>query len=155
MSFVVKGISENISSKVRSEMVSPQYRSLPAFTSVANGYGPCRSCLNTFNEGMEDRTSFTYNPVEGVLDLPQPGPVFIHSEECERFVDNSFPRGIRGLPMYFEAFDSEGMLDSRVRVAEGSEDEQINSLLAKETVDFLHIRNAEAGCFIARIERSV
>lgn len=154
MSFIVKGISENISGSVRREMVSPQYRSLPAFTSVANGYGPCRSCLRTFIEGEEDRTSFTYNPVERVLDLPQPGPVFIHSEECERFVDNSFPAGIRGLPMYFEAFDREGIMHSRVRVAEGSEDEQINSLLAEGTVDFLHIRNAEAGCFIARIERA-
>lgn len=153
MSFVVMGISENISSTVRNEMVSPQYRSLPAFTSVANGYGPCRSCLRTFDQGEEDRTSFTYNPVDGILDLPQPGPVFIHSEECDRFVDSSFPQGIRGLPMYFESFDRDGMMRSRVLVTEGSEDEQIVSLLSEETVDFLHVRNAEAGCFIARIER--
>lgn len=154
MSFIVKGISENISSTVRSEFVSPQYRSLPAFTSVANGYGPCRSCLHTFDEGNEDRTSFTYNPVEGILDLPQPGPVFIHSEECERFIGTSFPQGIRGLPMYLEAFDSDGMLRSRVRVVDESEDTQISKLFEEPAVDFLHIRNAEAGCFIARIERN-
>lgn len=154
MTFRVISISEKIAEKVRRSMVSPQYPSLPAFSSVANGYGPCRSCLRTFDEGNENRTSFTYDPVEGILDLPQPGPVFIHSANCEKFVGNEFPEGLRGLPMFFEAFDNIGDLLHRVRVETGSEGSQINSLFADERVNFLHIRNAEAGCFIARVERS-
>jgi len=134
-------------------MVSPQYPSLPAFSSVANGYGPCRSCLGTFDEGNDYRTSFTYDPVEGILDLSQPGPVFIHSAKCERYAGNAFPEGLRGIPMYFEAFDSIGSLLHRVRAEIGTEGSQINSLFADENVEFLHIRNAEAGCFIARVEK--
>jgi len=56
--------------------------------------------------------------------------------------------------MYFEAFDNIGDLLHRVRVETSSEGSQINSLFADERVNFLHIRNAEAGCFIARVGRS-
>ncbi len=153
MTFHVLPISEQMAEKVRKTMLSPQYPGLPAFSSVASGYGPCRSCLRTFDEGNDYRTSFTYDPVEGILDLPQPGPVFIHSANCERFVGNEFPEGLRGIPMYFEAFDNIGELLHRVRAETGTEGSQIDSLFADKNVDFLHIRNAEAGCFIARVEK--
>lgn len=152
MAFRVIAISEHMTTAVRRSMISPQYPSLPAFSSVANGYGPCRSCLRTFNEGNEYRTSFTYDPVEGIFDLPQPGPVFIHSANCERFTGDTFPGGLRGIPMYLEAFDKKGELLRRVRAANGNEDGQIESLFADKKVGRVHIRNAVAGCFIAAIE---
>ncbi len=154
MEYKVIPISEKIAHDVRRSMISPQFPSLPAFSSVATGYGPCRCCLETFKEGSEFRTSFTYDPVEGILDLPQPGPVFIHTSNCERFAGDSFPNGLRGIPMYLEAFDKGGMLRQRVRIDDGREDEQIRSLFADEAVGLMHIRNAEAGCFIARVEKS-
>ena len=155
MSFKIKPIPSSIVNEMRVTMLSPQYKSLPAFSSVAKGYGPCRSCLNTFDEGNEDRTSFTYNPVDGVLELPQPGPVFVHTHECEAFCDEGFPIGIRGLPMLFEAFDQTGELRKRTAVETDNEASQIISLFSESSVDFIHIRNAEAGCYIARVERGL
>lgn len=153
MSFRVKPISANIVDEVRRTMVSPQHRSLPAFSSVANGYGPCRSCLRTFDEGNEDRTSFTYDPFAGRSNLPQPGPVFVHTRECQEFAAEGFPAGLRQLPMYFEGFAPENNLISRVRVEPDQLESQIEQIFHDPLVDFIYVRNAEAGCFIAQIDR--
>ena len=58
MSFVIEPISSEIVNTVRESMVSPQYKSLPAIESVADGYGPCRSCLRVFEQGSDRRIYF-------------------------------------------------------------------------------------------------
>jgi hypothetical protein len=50
----VSGISEQLAQTVRSTLQSPQYGH-PAHVEVASGYGPCRQCLKTFNQGQEER----------------------------------------------------------------------------------------------------
>ena len=153
MSFRVVPISASLVSEARSTMLSPQYKGLPAFSSIATGYGPCRSCLETFKEGAEYRTSFTYDPNEGFSDLPQPGPVFVHTHECEEFSGPGFPAAIRHLPMFFEAFDKECEMVTRRKVEQDILESQIESLLGTPQVEFVKVRNAEAGCFIARIDK--
>jgi hypothetical protein len=153
MKFRVMPIASEIANEVRRTMVSP-FGGLPAFSSVATGYGPCRSCLKTFNEGKEDRIYLTYNPFDGVSELPLPGPIFIHTEECEKFSGNDFPQDLRRLPMIFEGFGNESNLVVSERVGVERLEDQADEILNTPQVEFIHIRNAEAGCFIARIENA-
>mgnify|MGYP001220288597 CR=1 FL=1 len=153
MSFKIIPIPERISNEVRSTMVSPQY-SHPASVKTATGYGPCRACLKTFEAGKEERILFTYNPFENLSDLPLPGPVFIHRDKCETYSDEGFPPDLVGLPLLFEAFGEESEIFRRESVDRDRLESQIDEILLIEDVRFINIRNAEAGCFVARIDRA-
>ena len=153
MNFKVIGIPQNIAQKVRETMKSPQYGH-PAFSDIAKGYGPCRLCLKTFNEGKEERILFTYNAFEGVSDLPLPSPIFVHKDECERYEANEFPKDLRNLPMALEGFGKESLLVLREKIDEKTIEKKINQMFELENVDYINLRNTQAGCFIARIERS-
>ena len=152
MSYRVVAISEEMSNEVRRTMTSP-FGKLPAWSAVANGYGPCRSCLKTFRQGEEERIYITYNPFHGVSDLPLPGPVFIHTEQCEEHSSGEFPTHLLEIPMLFEGFGERSRLVRSEPVENERIDEQIGEILGAEGVEFIHLRNAEAGCFIAKIER--
>lgn len=154
MNYKVVSIDNNIASTVRERLISPQYPSLAAAVSVANGYGPCRSCLRVFDQGNENRIFFTYNSFEGLSELPDPGPVFIHEYECPNYSGSEFPADLLELPLLFEAFGSDSDMRSRTPVQTDRVDEQIAEILTTPTVRFINVRNAEAGCFVCRIEPS-
>lgn len=153
MNYQVKAIPEDITSSVRQILVSPQYKSLAANVSVANGYGPCRSCLQVFNQGQDERIYFTYNSFDGLSQLPDPGPIFVHKNECERFDNGHFPPDLLELPVLLEGFGDESKLIWRDRMEPAEVDKQIGDIFADSDVRFINLRNAEAGCFIARVER--
>ena len=154
MEYSVIAIDPTLTTTVRERMISPQYPSLTAAVSVANGYGPCRSCLRVFDQGNENRIFFTYNSFEGMSDLPNPGPVFIHERDCPRYEWNALPADLLGLPLLFEAFGEASELIRRTPVASDRADGQIADLLKTAGVKFINVRNAEAGCFVCRIEPS-
>lgn len=151
MKFKVIPISSEVSAQARQNLIFPQYQSLKAFVDIATGYGPCRSCLKTFSQGEDKRLFFTYNAFEGLADLPDPGPVFIHNDRCSEFAADEFPPDLRDLPLLFEAYDETGEMITRERAGVSIE-KQVEEILALPLVEFVHIRNHEAGCFIARIE---
>lgn len=153
MSYKVVPVSQEITNEARKTLVSPQYKSFAATVSLANGYGPCRSCLRVFDQGNERRIGFTFNAFEGLSTLPDPGPVFVHEHECEAFDREGFPVDILGLPIYLEAFGRESDLAKRIRMDPDRIEIQIDDLFAMDEVRFINLRNAEAGCFIARVER--
>lgn len=154
MDYKITAIPAAITSNVRSTLISPQYPSLAAATSVANGYGPCRSCLRVFDQGSDRRVYFTYNSFEGRSKLPDPGPVFIHENECERYEGEGFPEDLKALPIVLEAFADESQLLSRTKLVPDKADDQIASILSDPLARFINLRNAEAGCFIATVERT-
>jgi hypothetical protein len=145
-------ISKDAANEVRRNMISP-FGKLPASSSVATGYGPCRSCLKTFRQGEEERIYITYNPFAGVSKLPLPGPVFIHTEECAEYSDHGFPKELRSIPLILEGFGGNSRLVRSEPVSIDFVDEQIEEILDADEVEVIHIRNAEAGCFIAKIQR--
>jgi hypothetical protein len=149
----VVAIPEELADQVRATLKSPQYGH-PAHVEVATGYGPCRSCLRTFQEGEEERILFTYNPFAGLDAYPSPGPVFIHREGCPRYEEAGFPEGIRRLPLTLEAYGRGRWLVTRESVAGGDVDGAVARLFAHPAVEYVHVRNTEAGCYIARIERA-
>jgi hypothetical protein len=151
--FRVTGIPDEIASAVRATLRSPGYGH-PAYIELATGYGPCRSCLATFREGEEERILFTYQPFAAPGALPAPGPVFIHRAPCRRYDAPAFPDGLRRLPLVLEAYDDRGGLLRQDWVSGDTIDELIEWQLDRDEVAAVHVRNAEAGCFIARIERA-
>lgn len=154
MSYKVIPIPTPIVTEVRENLFSPQYKSLKADISLANGYGPCRSCLRVFRQGEDHRIYFTYNSFDGRSALPDPGPVFIHRDECGRFDSTGVPSDLLELPVLFEAFGGESRMISREPMQVDRVDAQIEAILTDPNVHFINMRNAEAGCFIATIERT-
>ena len=151
MNYKVVPIPSEIARSVRENLKSPQYNH-PASVDVAKGYGHCRQCLQTFDKGNEERILFTYNAFENLSKLPLPSPIFIHKHECESFDKTGFPPALLDLPLLFEGFGDESQLIKREKVSPENLEQQIADIFALPKVKYINIRNAEAGCFVARIE---
>jgi Protein of unknown function (DUF1203) len=152
MSYKVVPISSEAARSVRENMKSPQYGH-PAFADVAKGYGPCRVCLKTFVKDREERILFTYNSFENLSSLPLPSPVYIHKNECESFSESGFPDDLVNLPLLLESYGVESKLIQRIPFDKDKIDVQVENLFNSGEVEYINIRNSEAGCFVARIER--
>ena len=153
MGFRVAGIPASLAAEVRQTLRSPQYGH-PAYRETATGYGPCRLCLRTFREGVEERILFTYQPFSDPGSVPAPGPVFIHAGPCERYEAPVFPPDLRRLPLLLEAYDVAGEPLGRERVRDRSPEAVLERLFAATGAAYVHVRNEEAGCFMARVDRS-
>lgn len=145
------GIATALAEEVRQTMRSPQYGH-PAHRELARGYGPCRHCLRTFRQHEEDRLLFTYQPF-AANQLPAPGPVFIHAAACPRYDADELPPEFRALPLVVEGYDAGGRLVWQERVGDRQPEEVIGAAFSRRDVAFGHLRNGEAGCFMARVER--
>lgn len=147
-----RGIPETLAAEVRATLRAPEYGH-PAHRELAKGYGPCRQCLRTFAVGEEDRILFTYQPFRDAGSLPAPGPVFIHADACERYDGTTLPPDFRALPLVFEAYRNGGWLVAQERVGTELSEELLRDMFDRHGADYVHIRNGEAGCFMARVER--
>jgi hypothetical protein len=149
--FRVAGIPSDLATEVRRTLRSPQYGH-PAHRETATGYGPCRLCLRTFTVGVEERILFTYQPFSDPASVPAPGPVFVHASPCERYDGAILPPDFRPLPLLFEAYRIGGELLGREQVQGELPEDALERLFAATAADYVHIRNAEAGCFMARVD---
>ncbi len=152
-SFRVAAIPTKVAELVRSTMRSPGYGH-PAHVEVASGYGPCRHCLRDFQVGKEQRILFTYDPFHGLESLPLPGPIFIHAEPCERFQnDASFPEDLRTHRLTLVGYGAGRRVIREEHVENGEVESLIARLLEQSEVEYVHVRDTEAGCYDCRIER--
>jgi len=133
-------------------MMSPQYGH-PVHAERATGYGPCRQCLQTFRVGTDERLLFTYQPFTDPAALPAPGPVFIHRGPCNRYDGPGLPEALRPLPLAVEGYGADGVLLIQRRIGTASFETVLEGVFKPADVQYAHLRNAEAGCFIARIDR--
>lgn len=147
-------IHATICEEVRRTLKSPQYGH-PAHVEPAAGYGPCRACLKQFHSAAENRILFTYNPFAGLDGYPSPGPVFIHADSCEVFSElEKFPEELRELPLTLEAYGDDRLILHRERPQADEIEAAIEKCFATSGVRYIHVRNTEAGCYMARIERN-
>lgn len=151
MNYKVIPIPSEIAQSVRENLVSPQYNH-PAFVEVSTGYGPCRQCLKKLFVGKDERILFTYNAFENLSSLPLPSPVFIHKNVCEPYKQDGFPAELVDLPLLFESFGKNSELIKQEPIMRERLDDQITESFENLNVNYINIRNAEAGCFVARIE---
>ncbi|HMF88197.1 MAG TPA: DUF1203 domain-containing protein [Gemmatimonadaceae bacterium] len=150
----VVAVGDRITSAVRKTLRSPGYGH-PAHAEVATGHGPCRQCLKAFAVGDERRILFTYDSFHGKEDLPLPGPVFIHEEECERYPENGgFPEDMLSRRLTFNAYAGGRRLIAQSYVSDGVVETEIRHLLQDRNVSYIHVRDTEAGCYDFCIERT-
>jgi hypothetical protein len=152
MEFVVRGLPQKIADEVRRTRLSPGYGH-PAHVELASGTGPCRCCLQAFVPGVDRRLLFTYRPEARAGSLTAPGPVFIHAEPCAAFAGDGFPEGLRRLPLAFEGRAAHSRVTGLAAGADRTAEQQIERLFA-DRAEWLHVRHAEAGCFIAVVSRA-
>lgn len=150
----VIAVSESLAEKVRGSRKSPGYGH-PVHAEVATGYGPCRVCLRDFEVGIDRRLLFTLDPFHGLEHLPLPGPVFIHEAECDRYPEHAgFPPDLRSHDLTLAAYGRGRILRAEERLGGRDMEGAIGRLLARSDVDYLHVRDAEAGCYDFRVERA-
>jgi Protein of unknown function (DUF1203) len=152
--FVVIAIPSKVATLVRDTQRAPGYGH-PAHTEIAAGYGPCRHCLRTFRVGEEKRTLFTYDPFHQLERIPLPGPIFIHADGCERYSPNAgYPPDMLEHAALLNAYRKGQELVSRKIIEhKGTHTDAVLELLADKEVDYIEVRDLEAGCFDFRIER--
>jgi hypothetical protein len=126
---------------------------------VATGKGPCRVSLQPFAVGEDVRLLLSHSPF--VLDnaFDQPGPIFIHQKEVEAYKDvHRFPPAIKAdkksFPLTLIGYSSEQKMVFSRLVGDDDIDLLIPSVFDEHAaIEYLHVRNAQAGCFICRVER--
>jgi hypothetical protein len=139
---------------VRSTLKAPTY-GFPAHVETATDAAPCRHCLKTFVAGKDRRILFTYDRFAGVESLPQPGPVYIHADNCERYhTDGEFPEELRNSPRTLEAYARGRKLTGTEYVADGNYEVAIEKLFANLEAAYIQVNSTTAGCFTFRIERA-
>lgn len=126
---------------------------------LATGYGPCRVSLRPFRVGKDHRLLFSHSPFAVDNAFNQPGPVFIREEAVTAYTDvHRFPPEIKAdrqhFPLTLIGYSAEQQMVFTMLVGERDVDELISEVFERHSeVDFLHARNAEAGCYICQIER--
>jgi hypothetical protein len=147
-------ISEATAEKVRRTRKSPGYGH-PVHGEIATGYGPCRLCLRDFVVGVERRLLFTLDPFHGLEPFPLPGPVFIHEVECDRHPEHGgFPADLLRHDLTLAAYARGRLLRAEERVTGAEIEPTIARQLARDDVDYLHVRDTPAGCYDLRVERA-
>lgn len=151
--FRVVAIPTELANAVRETMRAPVY-GFPAHAEVATDAAPCRHCLRAFTVGVDRRILFTYDRFAGVEARPQPGPVYVHAEDCPHYSEDAgFPEELRGSPRTLEAYARGRRLLAQEYVEDGRFEPVIEQLLERQEVDYIQVNSTTAGCFTFRIER--
>ncbi|MER9233587.1 DUF1203 domain-containing protein [Mesorhizobium sp. M0622] len=124
---------------------------------VSDGDGvPCRHCLKNVAAG-EDYLVLAYRPFPELQPYAETGPIFLHSEECERAAE------VEVLPKMLESSDyivrgygkddrivygSGGVIPTDV-IATRAE-----TLFERDDIAYVHIRSARNNCYQCRIDRA-
>ena len=149
----IVAIDTEIARQVRATLKAPVY-DFPAHVEVAEDSAPCRHCLRTIAP-KDRRILFTYDRFTGKESLPQPGPVYIHADNCARYPETGgFPEELRNSPRTVEAYARGRKLKTQEYVSDGRFEPVIDKLLADAGVDYLQVNSTTAGCFTFRIERA-
>jgi hypothetical protein len=150
----IVAIPTEIAEQVRTTLRAPVY-GFPAHAELTEDSAPCRHCLRLTTAGKDRQILFTYNRFSGMESLPQPGPVYIHAENCTRYPENEgFPEELRGSPRTLEAYARGRRLLDQKYVSDGKFEPVIEELFARLDVDYLQVNSTTAGCFTFRIERA-
>lgn len=127
---------------------------------IAGGYGPCRLSLKPFRPGVDHRILLSHSPFKIANAFNQPGPIFVNSAETEEYSDvNRFPAEIKidkeNFPLTLIGYSEDQRMVFSELVGDSDVDEMIEQIFDSNTeVEYLHARNAQAGCFICKIERT-
>ena len=126
---------------------------------LATGYGPCRVSLKPFVPGKDVRLLLSHSPFNIDNAFNQSGPIFIYKEEVEPYKDiHHFPPQIKADKVNFPLSLIGYSKDQKMVLSKLVGDDDVHVLISQifeehDEVEYLHARNAEACCFICKIER--
>lgn len=150
----IVAIPTAVADEVRSTLRAPVY-GFPAHVEPSADAAPCRHCLRLIAPGDTRRILFTYDRFSGIESLPQPGPVYIHADDCPRYPETSgFPEDLRDSPRTLEAYARGRHLLAREYITDGKYERALEKLFAHPDTDYVQVNSTTAGCFTFRIERA-
>ena len=111
--------------------------------------------MRTFSPG-EPRILFLYNPFSAAQEADVAGPVYVHAEPCRPYAELSvFPEEVAVLPIVVRAYDDDRRCKLEMTPRPGGVTAAIEACLDVPGVSVVHVRNAEAKCFITAVEPAV
>jgi len=156
--FKIVPLSEAYAAKIRSTNTDDFGHAV--IEKLATGKGPCRVSLQPFAVGEDIRLLLSHSPFEIDNVFNQPGPIFIHKKEVEAYKDvHRFPPAIKAnkesFPLSLIGYSKHQNMVFTQLVGDDDVDELIVKIFDEHPyVEYLHARNAEACCFICKIERA-
>lgn len=156
--FKIFPIAKELVDSVRLDLKDDFGQQAEVHVAGETGYGPCRSCLRQFKPG-EKRILFSYAPLPSMTPYNEVGPIYIHLDHCEHYSDNyQFPQEVKAgrisIPLSLRGYNNERRMIDSVMVGNREVEMVIASLFQNPETDVIQVRNAEAGCYIARITRA-
>ncbi len=127
---------------------------------LATGKGPCRVSLKPFAVGEDVRLLLSHSPFAIDNAFNQPGPVFINKKDVDAYKDvHRFPPEIKAdkenFPLSLIGYNNEQSMIFTKLVGNDDVDVLITETFEEHAdIEYLHARNAEACCFICKIERA-
>lgn len=155
--FKIVPLSKDYATKIRAAGIDEFGHTV--IEQVATGSGPCRVSLKPFEKGVDKRLLISHSPFEIDNAYNQPGPVFINKEEVEEYADvYRFPPEIKAnkkrFPLSLIGYNKDQLMVFTRLVGNDDVDELIQEIFEQHSeIDFLHARNAQACCYICKIER--
>lgn len=155
--FKIIPLSEEYAKKIRDSRIDDFGHEV--IEQPAKGKGPCRVSLKAFKLGEDKRLLLSHSPFNVHNAFNQPGPIFINAEEVEAYKDvHRFPPEIKAdklnFPLSLIGYSKSQKMVFTKLVGDADVDELIPEIFETNPwVEYLHARNAEACCFICKIER--
>jgi hypothetical protein len=155
--FKIVPLSEEYARKLRENQIDDFGHGI--VEQIAIGKGPCRVSLKPFSIGEDVRLLISHSPffVDNAFD--QPGPIFINKKEVEAYKDvHRFPPEIKAdkvsFPLTLIGYNKEQKMVFTRLVGDDDVDLLIPKLFEEQReVEYFHVRNAEACCFICKVEK--
>jgi hypothetical protein len=155
--FTIVPLSKEYARKIREDRKDDFGREITE--QIATGKGPCRVSLRPFSVGEDVRFLLSHSPFPVDNAFNQPGPIFIHKKEVEAYSDiHIFPPEIKAdkksFPLTLIGYSREQNMVFTRLVGDDDIDLLIPKVFGERAeIDYLHVRNAQAGCFICKVER--
>lgn len=119
------------------------------------GLGPCRHCLGIM--GVDDvKLVLAYRPFAANHPYSEVGPIFLHPSPCPRYEAPEPPGSFEHLdPAIVRGYGQDDWIryDTGRAVAGRDVTREVGSILADETVAYVHVRS-RFGCLQCRVDRA-
>jgi len=155
--FKIVPLSKEYAAKIRSERKDDFGNEV--VEQLATGKGPCRVSLKPFNVGKDSRLLLSHSPFTGQNAFNQPGPIFINSKDVEPYSDvHRFPPEIKSnkesFPLSLIGYSRKQNMVFTQLVGDADVDILIEKIFNENPkIEYLHVRNSEACCYICKVER--
>ena len=125
-------------------------------TMVSDGPGhPCRHCLKNIDDG-EELLIFAYRPFPELQPYAETGPIFLHTQPCERYAAEEVPPPVLTSPDFIvRGYNAENRIVYGTGAVTLTPDirSYAAQLLERTDIAYVHVRSARNNCYQCRIDR--